>query len=107
MTKRLLTPLMLIAATLMASAETIGPDEALARYMSGEVRSRGAETSPLKLAHTTLTTDGEAALYVFNRENADGGFMILSADDMALPVLAVADEGEFDMNNLPRLRPVS
>ncbi|MDE6403387.1 MAG: C10 family peptidase, partial [Muribaculaceae bacterium] len=102
MTKRLITPLVVLAVTALAQAVTLSPDEALSRYLSqgGEAHSRAAGAERLQLVHTTLTDAGEAALYVFNREH-DGGYMILSADDMALPVLAVADEGEFDTNDMP------
>ncbi|MDE7386368.1 MAG: C10 family peptidase, partial [Muribaculaceae bacterium] len=102
MTKRLITPLVVLAVTALAQAVTLSPDEALSRYRSqgGEAHSRAAGAERLQLVHTTLTDAGEAALYVFNRQD-DGGYMILSADDMALPVLAVADEGEFDSNDMP------
>lgn len=102
MTKRLITPLVVLAVTALAQAATLSPDEALSRYMTtdGKAHSRAAGAGHLQLVHTTLTDAGEAALYVFNREH-DGGYMILSADDMALPLLAVSDEGTFDMDNMP------
>ena len=56
------------------------------------------QVSTLSLAHTQMTESGLPALYVFN---ADGGYVIVSADDVAQPILAFSDEGEFDANNLP------
>jgi hypothetical protein len=56
------------------------------------------QVSTLSLAHTQMTESGMAALYVFN---TDGGYVIVSADDVAQPILAFSDEGEFDANNLP------
>jgi len=38
--------------------------------------------------------------YVFNRGNQEG-YVIVSGDDLTLPVLGYTDEGEFDYNNLP------
>ena len=56
------------------------------------------QVSTLTLAHTQMTESGTAALYVFN---ADDGYVIVSADDVAQPILAFSDEGIFDANNLP------
>ena len=41
---------------------------------------------------------GDAAFYVFNTSN---GFVIVSADDCATPILGYSDEGQFDVNNIP------
>ena len=38
--------------------------------------------------------------YVFNR-GTDAGFIIVSGDDMAVPVLGYSDRGAFNLNNLP------
>lgn len=47
----------------------------------------------------TLTSDnGTPNLYVFNYEN---GYVIVSADDCAYPILAYSDESQFDANNIP------
>lgn len=48
-------------------------------------------------ASTTESTD---QFYVFNREN-NQGFVIVSADDRARPVLAYADSGSFNFSNIP------
>ncbi|MBQ8223529.1 MAG: thiol protease/hemagglutinin PrtT [Bacteroidales bacterium] len=48
----------------------------------------------------TISNDnGLACLYVFNID--DKGFVIVSADDRAKPILAYSDESTIDMNNLP------
>jgi len=40
--------------------------------------------------------------YVFNiEENAGGGFIIVSGDDVAAPVLGYSEKGSYDENNLP------
>jgi len=87
----------LTAVPLMA--KTISPDEALARISRDAKGSRVASAAPLKLAHTALTPSGNAAVYVFNRgENA--GYMLLSADDLAIPMLGYADEGAFSADRI-------
>ncbi len=48
-------------------------------------------------ASTTESTD---QFYVFNREN-NQGFVIVSADDRARPVLAYANSGSYNPNNIP------
>ena len=55
------------------------------------------QISELTLAYTQLTENGTPALYVFNFE---GGFMIVSADDVAQPILAFGEEGRFDADNI-------
>ncbi len=49
------------------------------------------------LAYTQTTESGANALYVFN---FDGGYMIMSADDVAQPILAYGEEGNFDANRI-------
>ena len=56
------------------------------------------QATELNLAYTEMTESGTPALYVFN---FDGGFIIVSADDVALPVLSYGEEGNFDANNIP------
>lgn len=48
----------------------------------------------------TWTDDkGNASLYIFNID--DKGFVIVSADDRAKPILAFSDEGALDFDNIP------
>lgn len=54
----------------------------------------------LRHVRTALTTDGQPAFYIFNRDN-DEGFVIISADDRAHTVLAYSDKGHWDENDLP------
>ncbi len=77
----------------LATAHRLTPDEALARVKSSEGPSRVAPTAQPTLAYTL-----EGALYVFN--NADG-YMVVSADDVAVPVLGYSDSGTFDPANIP------
>lgn len=52
----------------------------------------------LNLAYTEMTESGNPAVYVFNFEN---GFILVSADNVARPILGFSDEESFDINNVP------
>ena len=56
------------------------------------------QVGTLSLAYTQMTESGQPALYVFNGDNS---FVIVSADDAALPILGASDEHSFDYNDLP------
>lgn len=56
------------------------------------------QVGTLSLAYTEMTESGQPAVYVFNADNA---FVIVSADDAALPILGSSDEHSFDANDLP------
>lgn len=86
------------AATL--SAAPLTPQEALSRA-SADSRMKVAPASfnpvPALIVHTESSAP---AAYVFNASGKNG-FMILSADDVAYPVLGYSDSGSFDPNNIP------
>lgn len=89
------------AVALGASASPITPEAALDRARGeapAKVRSLAAKN--LQLVHTTMTKAGDPAAYVFSPKQGQG-FTILSADDIAIPVLGYSDSGEFDPNNMP------
>jgi Peptidase C10 family/Spi protease inhibitor/Secretion system C-terminal sorting domain len=55
------------------------------------------QSSNLVLAHTALMANGKPSLYVF--QNTDGvGFVLVSGDDIAEPVLGYSSESTFDLN---------
>ena len=55
------------------------------------------QSSNLKLAHTAKMADGKPSLFVF--QNADAaGFIMVSGDDIAEPILGYSYESTFDMN---------
>lgn len=87
--------MMLAAAT--AAAAPLTPDQALSRLKThgGAMAARGQE---LQLAHT-VEQGQEPCAYVFNE--GDKGFMVLSADDAALPVLGYCDNGTYDDATAP------
>ncbi len=62
------------------------------------VQSHAArQVTELNLAYTETTESGANALYVFN---FDGGYIIVAADDVALPILAYGEEGNFDATQI-------
>lgn len=81
----------------------ITPAEALARLNNdaeGSNRAPARVRVAPRLVNTVSTTDGQPAIYVF--EAAKGpGYMVLSADDCAMPLLGYSDEGALVGDSLP------
>ena len=93
--------LFLLSASLLAGslyARQLSPTEALARVKAHlTVPTRSAEAAP-ELAYTGVHGNLNT-LYVFNNEG--GGFLIVSADDDAAPLLGYSDTGSFDADAMP------
>ena len=96
--------LLLLPAALLGSvamAETVTPEQALDKalgFFQQPARARGQQAAQsLTLAHTAQA-DGETFFYVFN--NPNGGYVIISGDDVAHDVLAYSESGTFDIDNL-------
>ena len=62
------------------------------------VRANGQRGNELQLVSTCRTDNGTAVFYVFNTSN---GFVIVSADDCATPILAYSNEGPLDIDDIP------
>ena len=93
--------MLLATMALGASAATLQPGEALARFMlSGKHKLPAATVYNPQLQFTSHDTDGEPALYVFSL-SADDGYVVLSADDATVPMLGYSDHDSFDPDNLP------
>ena len=96
--------LILAAGMLFATgafAATLTPQQALDRAASTPEGKKSLKSNVQPtLAYTAKTVSGEAAVYVFNQA-ANGGIVLLSADDIALPVLGYTDAGSFDPANIP------
>lgn len=94
--------LSLAALTPMAMmAETLSPEAALQRAL-GDTQLHKVTGNDLKpeLLYTEFEAKGSApAAYVYSRGMQ--GFMIVSADDVAAPVLGYSDDNDFDVNNIP------
>ena len=102
MKKRILT-LTLLLLTAIFTAEANPVDMNTAREVAVKFVNANAKT-PLRSADdiqlvTTYNIDrGDAAFHIFNTPN---GFVIVSADDCATPILGYSDEGRFDVDNVP------
>lgn len=89
------------AVALWAQAAPLTPQEALNRLSSDKEGKRLAPAaSTAALSFTQATDTGEAAVYIFNRGN-NQGFMLLSADDAAAPLLGYSDSGSFNPSDIP------
>ncbi len=101
MNKKILFLLSAAAMTASSiSASPLTPDQALARAgksgMMKAVSTAGNALNPMPV----YSAGNETPLYyVF--ENKQSGFVIISADDVAVPVLGYADSGRWDANAMP------
>ncbi|MBD5203498.1 MAG: hypothetical protein HDS82_01300 [Bacteroidales bacterium] len=89
------------ATTLPGEAKTLSPSEAIGRlHASSSARRLIAQGEGLRLVHTALVPESDIpAFYVFDK--ADGGYIILSADDRLADILADIDSGHFELSTLP------
>lgn len=99
--KKFLLPL-LITATVAGSSfgRTLSPSEALKRAASVTVPSRSIGSAMQSTPAYTLSESGVPMVYVFESVSSEG-FMIVSADDIAAPVLGYSDNEPFDAENMP------
>lgn len=89
-----------------AQARTLSPAEALGRALSAadapDVVSAMRAPARVTPALTVSVSEAQAqtpALYVIN--TSESGYVIVSADDVAAPLLGYSDEGAFDPENMP------
>ncbi len=101
MMKYLFTAAVAMASASALFATPLTPDQALQR-LSGNTSLKAASRSAasLKLVHTVTAQSGTPAMYVFNFPT-DKGYVILSADDVAAPMLGYADNGSFELSEMP------
>lgn len=95
--KKLLLTLVSLAPGLTLPAAVISPEVALQRLEISTMKKVIPELRP-ELVYTSSGKSGAAA-YVFNY--GDNGFVMLSADDMASPVLGFSDSAQFDPDDIP------
>lgn len=99
MRKSLLTISLVALMCGPVTARTLSPSEALARAL-GNGNQAGAFRAPTRTAPVmTVGSESSPALYVFDQDKA--GYLIVSADDVAAPVLGYSDSGTIDPDNLP------
>ena len=73
--------------------------EVAVKFVNANTKTPLRGTEDLQLVTTYHTESNDAAFHIFNTPN---GFIIISADDCATPILGYSDEGRpFDMDNIP------
>lgn len=105
--KRTFFILLTMVLAFAASANPVSPSQAqqiAATYLTqkGPQRVQGVHPAApaLQLSHTALSADNKADYYVFNNGNTRG-FIVIAAEDRAVPVLGYSDNGSFDPDNIP------
>lgn len=100
--ERIFLALAAIIAAGAVSAKTIAPQEALDRLSSSaKAPTKFKAKTDLRLVHTAVTEDGAPTVYVFNNDASGNGYVLLSADDAALPLLGYSDNGSFEADEMP------
>ena len=107
MKKLLLLLLSVVSISVFADNVTVERASLLAKkFFKKNVDTRGAVEPQLKLvwdgetAETRAASAEEPAYYVFNRTD-EPGFVIVSAEDATLPILAYSTEYNFFVENMP------
>lgn len=77
----------------IATAREVG-----AKFLSASTSVKLANSDALRLAATYYTPQNVPAFYVFNTEN---GFVMVSADDCATPILGYSNESNFTGDDFP------
>ena len=96
--------LLMLAGTTSVIAQTVSPDDAMAKALSFISKTRkvkatnGASAQSLSLAYTSKAGD-ETYYYVFN--NAQDGYIIIGGDEAAQDVLGYSNSGTFNYDKLP------
>ena len=92
----------LMAASTQAAEVTVSQALNIAQQFvnKGATRFRASQGGALKLAHEARSTAGATDYYVFNR-GTDGGFVIVSGEDLVQPVWGYCDHGTFDYDKMP------
>lgn len=89
-----------LAAAITAGAAVISPEAALRRVSAGtRVQTMSTSAAVPRLVYTQQA-GMEPAAYIFDRGNG-AGYMIVSADDEATPLLGYSDTGTVDTYDMP------
>ena len=98
MRKSLFLMMALALFIVQAIASPVGVEQARHLGMKYVQSHSARQATELSLAYTEMTESGNPAVYVFN---FDGGFVLVSADDVARPILGFSDTESYDANNVP------
>lgn len=102
MRKPILLLIALIICTFSMSARQISANEAqssASQFIRSETKLKApSATNPLVLSYQESAKADESAYYVFNYARTNG-YIIVSGDDEAQPILGYSDSGKFDIDN--------
>ena len=99
--KRYFSLFLLLIAIVSAKANPVNSDvarEVGAKFLHASALIKSADPAQLQLVSTYRTVNNDAAFYVFNTSK---GFVIVSADDCATPILGYSNESVFTVDNVP------
>ena len=100
--KKLLFILLMLPATLLAAPVDPNLAQQVAEnFINSSVEGLTAQTAnqPRKLKRVAKQVTDNPPYYIFNNE--EGGFVIVSGDDCATPILGYSNEGCIDLDNMP------
>ncbi len=90
-----------LAISVSSQAAVLSPEEALRRLGTESLPSASTRGSVAQLpVYTAIDADGDAAIYVFDKQGA-AGYLVVSADDAVAPLLGYADSGSFTYEVMP------
>lgn len=97
--KKFLASILCLTALTGLQAEVLTPAQALGRLGAGSMRVAAVNpaTAPVPVA-TIEAADMLPAIYIFNSVD---GYSVVSADDVAMPLLGYSDSGTFDPADMP------
>lgn len=101
--RRHILTLFVVACSLICTARQLSPAEALQRagMQSPEITPLAVSAASAPELKYTFKQGTINTLYVFDR-GSDGGFLVVSADDVApRPLLGYSDSGTFDSSEIP------
>lgn len=91
----------LVTMTLMANANPVDIETARkvgAKFLNTNTTTRVANDADLQCVKVYRMENGTAAFYVFNTST---GYVMVSADNLAVPILGYSEKEPFDENNMP------
>ncbi len=101
--KRLLFVLLVFPAMLFAKPVDLNVAQQIAQNFinssNGIVNVQQSVNQPCRLKRVAKQVADNPPYYIFNNE--DGGFVIVSGDDCATPILGYSDEGSIEIDNMP------
>ena len=103
--KRILLLLVLASFTgVWTLAADITPEQAMneaRQFMMAKMQRQTGDQQAPAVAPQMALAGRVSELYVFNVASGNGGYVIVSNDDCAVPVLGYSESGALDVNNIP------